>query len=169
MLRSVSVAAALVGLTLTGCGTTDPAGTLPPPSPATAAAATTTPTTPTSPTTSPSTTTAVPIVAVHDGVAFYPACGNETLTFDGVTWYQLNHYDGYDEEYAAIYEAFADAEREPSPVVGPRGFARVVAPGPGDDIGTLVVWADGVARWVSDSGDLDTWMVDDEIRYDWDC
>lgn len=119
--------------------------------------------------TTPETTMPVPIVAVHEGVAFYPACGNETLTFDGATWYQLNSYDGYDEEYAAVYQAFADADREPSPVVGPRGFARVVAPGPGDDIGTLVIWADGVARWVSDSGDLDTWMVDDEITYDWDC
>ncbi len=120
-------------------------------------------------TTSPSTTTPVPIIAVHEGVAFYPACGNETLTFDGATWYQLNHYDGYDEEYAAIYEAFADAEREPSPIAGRRGFARVMAPGPGDDIGTLVIWADGVARWVSDSGDLDVWMVDDEITYNWEC
>lgn len=127
-------------------GTTDPAGSTP-----------------------PVTTVPVPIVAVHEDVAFYPACGNETLTFDGVTWYQLNFYDGYDEEYAAIYQAFADADREPSPVTGPRGFARVVAPGPGDDIGTLVIWADGVARWVSDSGDLDTWMVDAEIVYLWEC
>ncbi len=113
--------------------------------------------------------TPVPITAVHEDVGFYPACGNETLTFDGVTWYQLNSYDGYDEEYAAIYQAFADAEREPSPVVGPRGLARVVAPGPGDDIGTLVIWADGVARWISDSRDLDTWMVDDELTYGWEC
>ncbi len=120
--------------------------------------------------TTPVTTIPVSIVAVHESVVFYPACGNETLTFDGVTWYQLNHYDGYDEEYAAIYQAFADAEREPSPVGARRGFApAVVAPGPGDDIGTLVIWADGVARWVSDSGDLDVWMVDDEITYNWEC
>ena len=164
-MRTVSVAAALVGLTLTGCGATDPAGTLPPPSPATSLVPATT-----TSTTAPRTTAPVPIVAVHEGVAFYPACGNETLRFDGVTWYQLNHYDGYDEEYAAIYQAFADAEREPSPVGVRRGFApAVVAPGPGDDVGTLVIWADGVARWVSDSGDLDVWMVDDEITYNWAC
>lgn len=118
----------------------------------------------------PSTTVAlVPIVGVYEDVAFYPACGNETLTFDRQIWYQLNHYDGSDDEYAAIYQAFVDAEREPSPVVGPRGFVRVAPPGPGDDIGTLVIWADGVARWVSDSGGLDTWMVDDELTYDWEC
>lgn len=139
----------------------------------TTAPETTTPEMTTPQTTTPETTAApapVPIVAVHEGVGFYPACGNETLTFDGETWYQLNHYDGYDEEYATIYEAFADAEREPSPVAGRRGFApAVVAPGPGDDIGTLVIWADGVARWVSESGDLDVWMVDDEITYNWVC
>ena len=43
------------------------------------------------------------------------------------------------------------------------------SPGPGDDIGTLVVWADGVARWASDSGKLDVWMIDDEITYPWVC
>jgi hypothetical protein len=109
----------------------------------------------------------VPIVAVHEDVSFYPACGNESLTFDGRTWYQLNPDD---ENYAAILQALADAERDPSPVVGRRGFApAVVEPGPGDDVGTLVIWADGVARWVSDSGDLDVWMVDDEITYNWVC
>ncbi|MGH9135232.1 MAG: hypothetical protein ACRDZZ_14935 [Ilumatobacteraceae bacterium] len=49
------------------------------------------------------------------------------------------------------------------------GLTRVAPPGPGDDIGTLVVWADGVARWTSDSGDLDVWMIDDEIVYNWVC
>lgn len=42
-------------------------------------------------------------------------------------------------------------------------------PGPGDDIGTLVVRVDGVARWVSDNKQLDVWMIDDEISYTWDC
>jgi hypothetical protein len=118
-------------------------------------------------TTAATTVAPVQIVAVHEDVSFYPACGNESLTFDGQTWYQLNPDD---EEYAATLQAFADAERDPSPVVGRRGFApAVVEPGPGDDVGTLVIWADGVARWVSDSGDLDVWMVDDEITYNWEC
>jgi hypothetical protein len=69
---------------------------------------------------------------------------------------------------ARIDEVFA-VNRQDSPVAGAQGFARVVAPGPGDDIGTLVVWSDGVARWVSDSRDLDVWMVDDEITYGWVC
>lgn len=60
-------------------------------------------------------------------------------------------------------------EREDSPVAGVHGLARVPSPAPGDDIGTLVVWADGVARWVSKSRDLDVWMIDDEIVYTWVC
>ena len=60
-------------------------------------------------------------------------------------------------------------EREPVPVERFHSIARVPAPGPGDDIGTLVVWADGVARWISDSGLLDVWMIDDEIIYSWVC
>jgi hypothetical protein len=61
-------------------------------------------------------------------------------------------------------------DREPSPVGVPTGFApRVAEPGPGDDVGTLVVWADGVARWVSDSGNLDVWLIAEELTYDWVC
>jgi hypothetical protein len=32
-----------------------------------------------------------------------------------------------------------------------------------------VVWADGVARWTSDSGNLDVWLVDEPITYNWVC
>jgi hypothetical protein len=67
-----------------------------------------------------------------------------------------------------VDEMFAVARAE-SPVAGRYGLIKVVAPGPGDDIGTLVVWADGVARWVSDSRNLDVWMIDDPIRYAWVC
>ena len=125
------------------------------------------------PTSVPTTTTppVVAIVSVEDGVPFYPACGNETLDHDGVTWFPVAHvgFSPYDEELTARLEEIGAVPREPSPVQGVNGLARVVAPGPGDDVGTLVVWADGVARWVSDSGTLDVWMVDDELTYNWVC
>ncbi len=54
-------------------------------------------------------------------------------------------------------------------MTGRQGLVRVVEPGPGDAFGTLVVWADGVAQWLSDSRDLDVWMIDDEIIYNWVC
>ena len=113
--------------------------------------------------TDPTESAAIPVVGVFEGVMFYPACGDEQLTFDGTTWYQVQESD-----YPDIYATAVTAEREQAPV-GVNGFARVVAPGPGDDVGTLVVWADGVARFVSDSGNLTAWLVDDELTYNWTC
>ncbi len=117
----------------------------------------------------PETGTATPeatIVEVYDGVNYYPACGNEQLTHEGVTWYQVQK-----NEYPEVYERAANGYREnPPESVAVRGFApRVVAPGPGDDVGTLVVWTDGVAYFVSDSGDLTAWLVDEELTYPWEC
>ena len=65
--------------------------------------------------------------------------------------------------------ALLAVDREQPPAPGLAGFARVSPPGPGDDTGTLVVWADGVARWTSDSGNLDVWLVDEPITYNWVC
>lgn len=118
-----------------------------------------------------STGPAVEVIGVYPATEFYPACGNETLDHRGVTWYPLarSGFGPYDPDLQdRIDEVFA-VEREESPVAGVQGLARVAPPGPGDDVGTMVVWADGVARWVSDSGDLDVWMVDDEIVYNWEC
>ena len=121
----------------------------------------------------PTTATDAPIeiVGLYESIKFYPACGNETLRHQDVTWYPIVHsgFDPTDPDLQGRIDAIFAVERVDSPVVGVRGLARVVAPGPGDDIGTLVVWADGVARWVSESRDLDVWMIDDEIIYTWVC
>lgn len=113
----------------------------------------------------------VEIVGVFEGVGFYPACGNEPLLHDGTWWYPIvrSPHDPIDEHLQDRIDEALAAEREPSPVVGAQGFARVAPPGPGDDLGTLVVWDDGVARWVADSGTLDVWMIDEEITYNWVC
>lgn len=117
----------------------------------------------------PVTGNAVPeatIVEVFDGVQFYPACGNESLSHNGVVWYQVQ-----ESEYPEIYDRAANGYRENPPEhVVVRGFApRVAPPGPGDDIGTLVVWSDDVAYFVSDSGDLSAWLVREELTYRWEC
>ena len=113
----------------------------------------------------------VQIVGHFEGVEFYPACGNETLNHQGATWYTLANvaYGSVDPAFQERAEAVLAVDREASPVMGRQGLLRVVDPGPGDDIGTLVVWSDGVARWVSDSGDLDVWLIDDELTYNWVC
>jgi len=111
---------------------------------------------PVEPTTNP---TSVPITDVVEGVAFYPACGNEQLDALGTTWYPYQGF-GLDE----IAGELLAADREPSPLAkSPVGFARVAEPGPGDDIGTLVVWADGLGEFVSDSGDLSAILVDGRL------
>ena len=116
-------------------------------------------------------TTPVEVAGVYEGVEFYPACGNETLRHQGVTWYPVVQvgFDPMDPALQRRVDEVLAVDREDSPVVGVHGFARIPSPGPGDEIGTLVVWADDVARWVSDSRDLDVWMIDDEIRYSWVC
>ncbi|WP_061963097.1 hypothetical protein [Demequina aurantiaca] len=101
---------------------------------------------------------------VVEGVEYYPACGNETLTFDGVTWYQ---FDPEDEEDFPTPVAFAAVDM---PGLGmSRSTKAVVAPGPGDDTGTLVVYDGGYAYFRSDSGDLTTWLTTDKIEYNFVC
>lgn len=124
--------------------------------------------------TSPTTTESpdpVPILDVYDDVEFYPACGNETLNHSGQMWYPIARvgFDPMDASLQETVDAVLGVEREESPVARMQGLVRVSPPEPGDDVGTMVVWADGVARWVSDNGDLDVWMIDREITYTWDC
>jgi hypothetical protein len=113
----------------------------------------------------------VKIVGTYEAVAFYPACANEALEHEGVTWYPIVHvgYDPLDPRLQTYVDDVLAVVREEAPLATEHGFVRVAPPGPGDDVGTLFVWADGVARWVSDSGDLDVWMIDDVIEYNWVC
>jgi hypothetical protein len=116
--------------------------------------------------------TFMPIASVTEGVEGYPACGTEPITHDGITWYPVSNveFPTTDPELGKLLSMITAVDREPSPVGGPTGFApRVAEPGPGDDVGTLVVWADSVARWVSDSGNLDVWLIAEELAYDWVC
>lgn len=52
-------------------------------------------------------------------------------------------------------------------VEGPVG--AVVAPGPGDDLGTLVIYENDLAYWEPDSGTLSTWLTNTKIEYNWAC
>jgi hypothetical protein len=172
--RSVLLFAALATLALGACGvrnapesdvTVPPSVSLPP--------ASSTAPTDVDPTVPVSTTTTEPvsITGVYDDVAAYPACGNEPLTHLGVTWYPVSRVGTgpIDGGLQPILDRILETDREDPTTFEAQGLMRVSPPGPGDDVGTLVVWADGVARWTSDSGNLDVWLVDQEIDYRWVC
>ncbi len=104
------------------------------------------------------------VIEVVEGVAGYPACGNEPITHGGVTWYPFE---------PANLDEFPDVAALAGGGLG-GGTMRivlpgVVEPGPGDDTGTLVIYEGGFAHWESDSGDLETWLTDQPLEYWWAC
>lgn len=106
-------------------------------------------------------------------VTYYPACGNETLEHNGVTWYPFVPDEDWEEPIfdGPLDDATAQASGALT-IHGGRGMARVplvAAPGPGDDIGTLIIYDNGVAYWRSDSGQLETWLTTTPIEYTWVC
>lgn len=95
------------------------------------------------------------VVAVHDDVLFYPACGNEVLRHEGQELYMLLP----EEDIETLRLGHGTSVKVP--VVAP--------PEPGDDIGTLTVYSDGYARFVSDAGGFDVWLTSEHREYNWIC
>ncbi len=104
-------------------------------------------------------------------VAYYPACSNEVLTFDGRRWFPFepaNAADFPSDPLSAAPSALPAADTaNTGAFAGPVG--AVVAPGPGDDVGTLVIYVGDLAYWESDSGKFHTWLTNHEIEYNWAC
>ncbi|MGD8150598.1 hypothetical protein [Ornithinimicrobium sp. Y1694] len=48
-------------------------------------------------------------------------------------------------------------------------FPAIPAPEPGDDVGTVTIFTDGMAHFVSDSGELERWLTTEEREYGWVC
>jgi hypothetical protein len=95
---------------------------------------------------------------VHD-FEYYGACGNETVRVGR----------------RAFYPVLPRQRRQIDPSnyphdsdVSPSGLMRVAPPGAGDDIGTMIVYTDGMARFESASGRV-IWLTDDEQTYNWVC
>jgi hypothetical protein len=145
---------AVPALLATGCGSdeVDPAASVPPTAP-------TVPVASTVPDTEPP-AAGVEIVTIVTDVDYYGACGNETVVVEGTTWYPL-----LQDELEAL-----DEGRYPLEVADPgqSGLMRVVPPGPGDDVGTLIVYTDGIARFQSESGRI-VWLTNEERTYNWVC
>lgn len=105
----------------------------------------------------------VDVVDVVDNVEYYGACGNETLVVGSSTFYPL-----LPDERAALDTSKYPLNHPNGLVSGIGGKVRVQEPEPGDDIGTLTVYSDGIARFESDSGRI-VWLSTDQRTYDWDC
>jgi len=110
------------------------------------------------------------VADAYTGVMYYPACGNEVLTFDGRRWFPFEPSNAADLPSDPLSAASAsDAADAASLVVAVGPVGAVVAPGPGDDVGTLVVFENVLAYWESDSGRISTWLTTREIEYNWVC
>jgi hypothetical protein len=116
------------------------------------------------------------VVSTTPHLSYYPACGNEILTFDGTRWYIFAPANSGDFPTAPLADTsapatgalgVADGSRGPGGIA--MGVHRVVAPGPGDDVGTLVIYKNNLAHWESDSGRLSRWLTTREMHYNWAC
>ena len=99
------------------------------------------------------------------GVEFYPACGNTPLKNGGLTWYPISR-EGWSRP---VVESSAASGGMGGRGLGAARLPMVPAPGPGDDVGTLYVYRDGIAYWVSDSRNLDQWLTLVPQTYNWVC
>lgn len=125
------------------------------------------------------------VIGGDNGVPYYPACGNEILTFDDKQWFPFEpaSLEGFPTDpLADAPPPHPTAGEPPAPSADAKGgvgdiatldvaapVGAVVAPGPGDDVGTLVIYDNDLAYWESDSGGLSTWLTAHEIEYNWVC
>lgn len=112
------------------------------------------------------------VVLVQARVPYYPACKNEILNVGGRTWFPYTPSNADQLPVDPLAEAPTTAAD--SVAAGAHGAAvepvgAVVAPSPGDDVGTLVIYEGDLAYWESDSGKFHTWLTNHKIEYNWAC
>ena len=105
------------------------------------------------------------IVAVVEDFNWYPPCATNPIEIEGDLYYPLPWgAPPVDESKYPL----------PTPTVAALavsidlGLPRVVPPGPGDDIGTVILYSDGMARFESESGNV-AWLTREEQQYGYVC
>lgn len=149
--------ALLLAFLLTGCGTSagEPAG-----------GETESP--------APSADGPVEVSEVRHDLTYYDPCRNEVYPIDGVTYYPL-----YSEELGGLDESrYPVPERPDTATSGGRGLwgagagmaviPMVPMPQEGDDTGTMILYADGMARFESHTG-IVSWLSTESRDYGWVC
>ena len=104
----------------------------------------------------PITPTGPTIVAVYENVEWYPPCSTSPITVDGHVLYPI-----------PMGDPVPNASFYPMSVAG-GGGEYVIPPGPGDDIGTVTLYSDGFARFVSHSGNV-AWLTSEVQAYNYVC
>ncbi len=116
--------------------------------------------------------TGITVVAVYENVNWYPACATSPIELGGRLFYPLpmgapavdeSKYPLPPSHSGSALSGFGAAPGALGTVV-----PRVVAPGPGDDIGTVVAYSDGMARFESDSGNV-AWLTLEKQYYGYVC
>ena len=127
------------------------------------------------------------VTQVTEGVEYYPACSNETLEFGGKVYYPFTPSNAEDFPYEAGFIAPDPDAEATAQALGDLGLGggfggglaraagvgeiapMMVAPGPGDDVGTLTEFDGGFAYWISESGYISTWLTTTPFTYSWVC
>lgn len=122
--------------------------------------------------TSPAETPGGPtIVAVFEDVNWYPPCAITPIELGGDLYYPLPmDAPPVDEsQYPTIVDLVTgDLYQEESAVTAGLDLPRLIPPGPGDDIGTVIVYSDGMARFESRSGNV-AWLTREVQEYGYVC
>jgi hypothetical protein len=110
------------------------------------------------------------IVAIFEDVNWYPPCAISPIELGGDLYYPLPM--GAPPVDASLYpvpwEQSDAREATPLAVKIVSDVSRVVPPGPGDDIGTVIVYSDGMARFESHSGNV-AWLTREVQEYGYVC
>ncbi len=111
-----------------------------------------------------STSGGVPVTDVVENVGYYYACGNEVLQLpDGRSFWPLLEQDRVNRT------KYLDTPTDDNALAFTGSLTLAVAPPrPGDDIGTLTVYEDGMAKYVSHRGTT-AWLDDEPVTYGWEC
>jgi hypothetical protein len=117
---------------------------------------------------------------VFDGVKYYGVCGNEVLQFKGYALYPLlpaqaialpvANYVLPGPPPTTSATSSSTSTSMTATTISKHSLLRpmVPAPGPGDDVGRLALYADGVARFESQRGRV-VWLTTAQQSYDWKC
>jgi hypothetical protein len=119
--------------------------------------------------------TDISIVAVYENVHWYPACATSPIELGGRLFYPLPYgAPPVDESRYPLPLASSRAGDDWGPTDSSIGsllsvsLPRVAPPGPGDDVGTVIEYSDGMARFDSESGDV-AWLTLEKQYYGYVC